>query len=63
MAKKTSSLLNFDGIQSPKNLPVSIDLKKHFVKWSGTVLNLNLNDLMKSLFIKFIKKFNEINFH
>ena len=56
MAEKTSSLLNFNDIQSPKKFPVSIDLKKHLVKWSGTVLNLNFNDSMKSLFVKFMKK-------
>ena len=55
MAEKNISLLNFNDIQSPKKFSVSIDLKKHCVKWSGTVLNLNLNDSMKSLFIKFMK--------
>ena len=36
--------------------------KKHFVKWSGKVLDLNLNDSMKSSFIKFMKKIQRNQF-
>ena len=57
MAKITFFALNFNDLQSPRNFPVSIDLKKkRFVKWSGTVLNLILNDPMKLFFINFMNQ-------
>ena len=47
MAERTFSLLNFNDIQSPTNFSVSVYLKNRFVKRSGTVPSLYLNDSMK----------------